>query len=288
MKRLLGPVGAAALLALPHTAWAASPFSVLAAENVYGDVAQQIGGADVAVTSILNNPDQDPHMFEVSAAVARAVAAARIVVANGIDYDPWMQHLLAATRGQTRRTIVVATLAGRKAGDNPHLWYDTAVMRTYATALARDLAASDPAHAADYDARLGRFRESLIPIERKIADIRTHYAGTRVTATEPVFGLMFETLGMLVSNMPFQMAVMNDTEPTAAEVAAFEDDLRGRKVRLLLYNSQATDALATRMATLARAARIPVVAVTETEPRGVTYQAWMLRELEAVERALAD
>ena len=149
-------------------------------------------------------------------------------------------------------------------------------------------------HSTGNEARLGIDGFNLVnlfpclTIERKIADMRTRYAGTRVTATEPVFGLMFTALGMVVRNMPFQMAVMNDTEPTAAEVAAFEDDLRGRKVRLLLYNSQATDALATRMATLARAARIPVVAVTETEPPGVTYQAWILRELEAVERALAD
>jgi zinc/manganese transport system substrate-binding protein len=86
--------------------------------------------------------------------------------------------------------------------------------------------------------------------------------------------------------MSFQMAVMNNTEPSASDVAAFENDLKTHQVRLLVYNSQATDPIAQRMEKLAKASHIAVVGATETEPTAKKYQAWMLSELDAVDRAL--
>jgi zinc/manganese transport system substrate-binding protein len=287
-KRLL--LAALAVLLAAPAGLAAGPVRIVAAENFYGDVARQIGGADVAVTSILRNPDQDPHLFEVSPSVARAVATARIVISNGIGYDPWMRSLLAANRAANRaahrQSLVVADLVGRKPGDNPHIWYDPATMPALARALTRLLVRADPAHAAGYRRRRARFLASLQPLQARIAALRRRLAGTPVTATEPIFGEMFAALGLRVRNAGFQLAVMNNTEPGAAEVAAFETDLRMHRVRLLVYNSQATDPIARRMARIARAAHVPVVGATETEPPGESYQGWMLRELEAVAHAL--
>ena len=264
----------------------AAPVGIVSAENFYGDVAQQIGGSDVTVRSILTNPDQDPHLFEVSPSVARAISTARIVVYSGIDYDPWMAKLLSAARSGDRKVIVVADLVGRKTGDNPHIWYDPATMQAFAKALADDLSEVDPAHRADYQQRLGRFRDSLEPIERKIKTLHDRLAGTPVTATEPIFGYMFAALGMQVRNEKFQLAVMNNTEPGASEVAAFENDLKTHEVKLLVYNGQASDPVAERMVKIAKASHVPVVGATETEPPGTTYQAWMMSELDAVDRAL--
>jgi zinc/manganese transport system substrate-binding protein len=259
---------------------------IVAAENFYGDVAGQIGGAQVHVTSILSNPDQDPHLFEASPSVARAISDAQIVVYSGIDYDPWMEKLLGAARSSERTTIVVAELVGRKPGDNPHIWYDPATMLAYAKALGAALDADDPAHAAVYDQRLARFTASIAPIQAKIATLRSRLAGTPVTATEPVFGYMFEALGMVVRNMPFQMAVMNGTEPSASDVAAIETDLRTHAVKLLVYNAQASDPIAQRMERLAKASGVPIVGAAETEPPGKTYQTWMMGELDDVAKAL--
>ena len=259
---------------------------VLAAENFYGDVCRQIGDADVGVTSILSNPDQDPHLFEASPSVARAVSGARIVVYNGVDYDPWMAKLLAAARSSERTVIIVADLVGKKPGDNPHIWYDPAIMLRFARTLATDLAAADPPHAEAYQQRLARFDTSLQPIQNKIAALRARLSGTPATATEPVFGYMFANLGMAVRNNAFQLAVMNNTEPSASDVAAFETDLRQHRVGLLVYNSQASDPVAARMERLAHASHVPVVGATETEPPGKTYQAWLSGELDAVDRAL--
>ncbi len=273
-------------LAMAARAEQVKPLSIVAAENFYGDIAKQIGGANVAVTSILTNPDQDPHLFEASASVARNLSAARLVVYNGVDYDPWVTKLLGAAKSADRKTIVVADLIGKRPGDNPHVWYDPATMLALGKALADSLGAADPAHAADYTRNLAKFEQSLQPVQTRIAALRARLAGTPVTATEPVFGYMFDALGMTVRNAPFQLAVMNNTEPSSSDVAAFENDLKTHQVKLLVYNSQASDPVAARMEKLARASHVPVVGAMETEPPGKTYQAWIMGELDAVDRAL--
>jgi zinc/manganese transport system substrate-binding protein len=280
----------AALLALGAGAAPAAtqPVSLLAAENFYADVAEQVGGSDVKVSSILSNPDQDPHQFEVSPSTARAVAGARLVIYNGIDYDPWMEKLLAASPSAERKTIVAADLVGRKSGDNPHLWYDPATMTSVAEAVAAELARVDPDHKTDYGARLQAFISSMQPLQNKIAALREKYQGTKVTATEPVFGTMAKAIGLDVRNERFQMAVMNETEPSAADVGAFEDDLKNRQVRVLVYDNQTSDDLTKRLLDLANASHVPVVGVSETEPAGKTYQQWMMSQLDALEKALAQ
>jgi zinc/manganese transport system substrate-binding protein len=267
---------------------ASAMMSIVAAENFYGDVAQQLAGPDATVTSILSNPDQDPHLFEASPSVARSLSTAAIVVYNGADYDPWMAKLLAASRSANRKVIIVASLVHKKAGDNPHLWYDPATMPVYAKAMTAALVERDPSHRADYDQRLQAFLASLQPLDAKIADLRGKFTGRPVTATEPVFGYMVTALGFKMRNERFQLAVMNNAEPRASDVAAFENDLRKHLVQLLLYNSQASDAAAQRMVRIAQEAKIPVVGVTETEPAGTTFQDWMMGELNAVAQALSN
>ncbi|MBU6508480.1 MAG: zinc ABC transporter substrate-binding protein [Alphaproteobacteria bacterium] len=286
VKRLFVLAVVAGVLGVGAPALAAGPIPIVAAENFYGDVAQQIGGADVRVTSVLSNPDQDPHLFEASPSVARAISAARFVIYSGIDYDPWMAKLLGAARGSDRTVIVAAELVGKKTGDNPHIWYDPNTMLTLAKVLADDLSAADSAHRSDYQARLVRFQQSMKPIQARVAALHERLAGTPVTATEPVFGYMFDALDMQVRNQSFQLAVMNNTEPSASDVAAFESDLKTHKVKLLVYNSQASDPIAERMMKLAKASHVPVVGAAETEPPGKTYQHWMASELDAVDRAL--
>ncbi|MFC0398380.1 metal ABC transporter solute-binding protein [Paraburkholderia rhizosphaerae] len=260
---------------------------VVAAENFYGDVVQQLGGDRVDVTSILSNPDQDPHLFEASPKTARALQHASLVVYNGADYDPWMAKLLAASQNAKRTVIVVADLVGKKSGDNPHLWYDPATMPAVARAVSAALTAADPAHKNAYDANLARFIESLKPIDAKVAALHARYAGVPVTATEPVFGYMSDAIGLDMRNLRFQLATMNDTEASASDIAAFERDLREKRVRVLIYNNQATEALTKRMLKLAQQSHVPTMSVAETEPAGKNYQQWMLTQLDALGVALA-
>jgi zinc/manganese transport system substrate-binding protein len=278
-----------ALAALPgaESAQAAGAVKLVAAENFYGGIAHQIGGLQVEVVSVMSNPDEDPHLFETSPAVARQLAAAQIVVYNGADYDPWMAKLLKTSPRPGRVVIVAADLVHRKAGDNPHLWYDPTTMPKVAQALAEALAKADPEHAADYKARLKTTLAALARIEARVKALRAKWAGTTVTATEPVFGYMAEAVGLKMRNQSFQLAMMNNTEPSAKDVAAFEDDLKDHKVKALLYNKQVSDKLAQHLIDIANKAKVPVVPVTETQPPGVTFQDWMLGELDALNKALA-
>ena len=261
---------------------------IVAAENFTGAGAGQLAGPGWAVTSILSNPDEDPHLFEASPSIARDLSAARIVVFNGVDYDPWMDKLLSAARSERRRTVVAGDLTARHSGDNPHLWYEPGTMPAVARAISADLTADDPVHRSEYVGRLDRFNRSLVPINQKIAALRGKYAGLPVTATEPVFGYMAQALGLVMRNQRFQLAVMNNTEPSAGDVAAMENDLRGHKVRLFIYNSQATDSAAERLLHIAHDAKIPVLGVTETEPRGArSYQSWILGQLDALDRTMS-
>ena len=277
--------GVLAAFALPVAASAAG-IDVVAAENFYGDLAKQVGGRYVSVTSILSNPDQDPHLFEADPSTARALKAAKVTISNGADYDPWMDKLTKADPAQGRAEIVAADLVGKKAGDNPHLWYDPKTMEAVARDLAAKLSTIEPAHKAEFEKNAAAFETSIKPLDAKVAAMKTKYAGQPVTASEPVFGYMAGLIGLDMHNEPFQMAVMNSTEPSASDVARFEDDLKGHKVKVMLYNSQADDQAVKRLVQIAKDSHVPVVGVSETEPAGSTYQVWMTKQLDALDHAL--
>jgi zinc/manganese transport system substrate-binding protein len=264
----------------------AEPVTIVAAENFYGDVAKQLGGADVSVTSILSNPDQDPHLFEASASTARRIAEARIVIFNGADYDPWMPRLLSASPRPKRKVIEAAALVHKKAGDNPHLWYDPNTMPAVATTLVELLATMDSNHRGDYERRLSKFEGEVKPLNEKVAALKQKYAGVSITATEPVFGYMATAIGLDMRNEDFQLAIMNGSEPSPSQIAAFEKDLRSHAVKVLLYNNQVSEEMTKKMQTIAKDSGVPVVGISETQPPGTTFQEWMLSQLNALEAAL--
>ncbi len=266
---------------------AENQIAVVAAENFYGDIARQIGGDRVSVVSILNNPDQDPHLFETTPGIVRQIAAAQIVILNGANYDSWMDKLLAAGPRRDRIVVNVANVAGYKVGDNPHLWYDPAIMPAVAVAIADALVKADNTHEAEYSERLKTTVAALDQVTQRVAQLKAKHGGTPVTATEPVFGLMARALGLTMRNERFQLAMMNDTEPSARDIAAFESDLKERKVRLLIYNSQVSEKLTERLRDIARRAKVPVLGVTETMPAKVNFQEWLLGELNNFDKALS-
>jgi zinc/manganese transport system substrate-binding protein len=275
-----------AALALTGGAAFADPVRVVAAENFYGDLARQIGGEHVAVVSILTNPDQDPHLFEASPETAKAIAGAQLAIANGADYDPWMAKLLAASPSPARKEIDVGALVGAKPGANPHLWYGPANIKAAAHALTAALVAVDAAHAADYRAGEIQFLASMKPLDDKLGEMRKRHQNVAVAASEPVFGYAAQAIGLDVREQKFALSVMNDSEPAPSDVATFESDLKGHKVRAMIYNSQASEPAVEKLVALAKASGVPVVGVTETEPPGARYQTWIGAELDALDKAL--
>ena len=290
MRTIIVLTGSALLLAAcGGSSHASGKLDVVAAENVYGDIASQIGGTHVSVTSILSDPSADPHLFEPGTATGLAVARAKVVVQNGLGYDAFMEKLESATPSKSRVVVSIADALGVRAADaNPHLWYDVPSLGGIAGAIAFGLEQADPAHTGDYRAGLGRFRASLAPLRAEVARIRSRFGGAPVAATEPVPGYLLAAAGLRdLAPTEFARAIEAGTEPSPQAVAALDALISGRRIRVLLYNSQAVSPITTQIRDAARKAGIPVVAVTETLPAGRTFQQWQLAQARALEAALA-
>jgi zinc/manganese transport system substrate-binding protein len=254
---------------------------VVAAENFYGDIARQVGGRFVDVTSILTDPNADPHLFEPGTATAGLVADARVVIDNGLGYDAFIDRLLAAAPSSDRTVVTIAdVLRFSGSGANPHIWYDVPRVPQMAKAIADALVAADPAHRSAYRDGLARFNRSFKTVLDAVAHLRSRSAGVPVAYTEPVPGYLLQAAGLVVKTPPgFARAIEEGTDPSPQDVAAMESLLRDREVRVLLYNSQATSPITDRMRQLADQNGIPVVAVTETLPPGLTFQQWQLGQV---------
>ena len=260
----------------------------VAGENVWGGIAAQIGGARVRVTSLISDPNADPHLFQASAADAAAMARARVVIENGAGYDDFMGQLLSASGAHPDVIDVQRVLGETGTNVNPHFWYDVARVPLVARAVAQALAAADPAGASAYKAGLRRFDASLRPTLAVIAQIKRRFAGRPVAYTERVPGYLIADAGLASVTPPgFAAAVESGNEPSASDTQAMQSLIAGHRLRLLLYNTQATSAVSQHVRALAQQAGIAVVGVSETRPAGEpSYQAWQLRQAREILRAL--
>jgi zinc/manganese transport system substrate-binding protein len=280
--------GCSSSLAL-HTTAASGTIIAVGAENEYADVIAQVGGKYVQASAIMSNPSTDPHTFEASASTGRLVNAAQLVVQNGLGYDTFMDTIENAVPDSGRKTIVVQKLLGLPdSTPNPHLWYDPATMPKVASAIAENLAAIQPGHAAYFRANAAAFTNSLSTWINAIGTFKQHYPGTPVATTEPVADYLLQALGAdNKTPWAFQADVMNGTDPSAQDVAIERSLFTQHKVKAFLYNQQVTDSLTESFIALARANGIPVVGVYETMPEpGYRYQSWMLAEVRALQQAV--
>ncbi|MHB8439624.1 MAG: metal ABC transporter solute-binding protein, Zn/Mn family [Acidimicrobiales bacterium] len=264
---------------------------VVAAENQYGNVAAQIGGPYVDVTSVEDNPNTDPHAYELSPSVASAVSSAAVVIRNGAGYDDFVKRIESATPNPRRIDIDVQHLLGLPdTTPNPHLWYDPTTMPKMAAALASALARLEPSHAAYFAANVTSFDHSLARWTDAIASFRAAHLGTPVATTEPVADDLLTAIGV-VNETPFSMQadVMNGTDPSPQDISLEQHLLDAKAVKAFIYNVQVTDPLTSSFVADARAAGVPVVGVYETMPvPGFDYQSWMMAELRAVDLAVTE
>ena len=261
------------------------------AENEYANVIAQIGGRFVAVSAVMDNPTTDPHTYQVSVGVAQSVAAAQLVVQNGVGYDGFMNQLESASPSRSRDVIDVQRLLGLPSNTrNPHLWYDLATMPRVARRIAQDLSSLEPPHASYFARHLRGFLVSMQSLRRAVDTFRERFGAAPVATTEPVADYLLSALGVRnLTPFRFQQNVMNGVDPSP-EDSAFEQALLSRhRVKLFCYNAQVLSTTTASLQALARKSGIPVVAVYETMPTpGYTYQTWMLAEIHAMARALSS
>jgi zinc/manganese transport system substrate-binding protein len=273
----------------PPAAPADGTIPVVASTNVYGSIADAVGGTHVSVSSLVSDPAADPHSFESTPADAAAVAGARLVVHNGGGYDDWMSELVAGAGG-TPTVIDVSELTGQAAGGefNEHVWYSLPTVRQLADRIAGDLAAADPAHAAEFTANAEAFAGRVDELQARAQAIGAAHPGARVMVTEPVPGYLIQTAGLVdVTPAEFSEAVEEDTDPPAAVVQQTLDALATQQVRALIVNAQTVTPTTEQVRQAAQTDGVPVVEVTETLPAGTTdYTSWMGAQIDALAAAL--
>ena len=262
---------------------------VVAAENFWGSIAAQLGGTRVQVTSVVANPSADPHDYEPTALDARAFAGAQLVVVNGIGYDPWASRLLAANPVEGRIVVDVGDLVRLKAGANPHRWYSPADVRRVIRGLVDAYARLDPREAAWFRRQERRLEtHALARYERLLAALRRRYHGVAVGASESIFVPLAQALRLeLVTPSFFLKAISEGTEPTAADVATIDRQVAQHRIAVWVVNRQNSTPDVSRITGAARKGGIPVTTITETlSPASTTFQAWQVRQLEALGAAL--
>ncbi len=264
---------------------------VVAAENFWGSIAAQLGGDRIEVTSLISAPGADPHDYEPTTSDGRAVADAQVLIVNGAGYDPWATRLADASPSSARELVNVATIAGRKEGDNPHMWYAPVIVTSVILAITDAYKRADPAGAATYDTLAATFaRGAMRDYDGLRTSIGTTYGDVPVGCTESIFEDMATSLGLhLISPPGFMRAVSQGEEPSAADTATMETQVRTHQIKVLIQNSQNTAPDSTLLISEANSAGIPVVAVTETPPvADQPFQVWQAKQLSALRDALAQ
>jgi zinc/manganese transport system substrate-binding protein len=263
---------------------------VVAAENFWGSIAAQLGGQYVQVTSIIDNPNADPHDYEPTAQDALSIERARLVIENGIGYDPWVDRLLGASSGEGRSVVDVGEVVGLKPGDNPHQWYSPDSVHKVIARITAELKALDPAHSAYFDEQRRLYEtQGLSRYDSLIAEIRATYGGTPIGASESIVSPLAQALGLdLITPQSFLNAISEGTEPAAQDKATVDTQIEERQIEIYIYNSQNAIPDIQGQVEKAQTAGIPVVAVSETlEPPTATFQDWQVAQLESIQAALA-
>ncbi|HVU72475.1 MAG TPA: zinc ABC transporter substrate-binding protein [Mycobacteriales bacterium] len=263
--------------------------TAVATINAWGSILAQLGGTHVHETSIITNPDTDPHDYEPTPADGRTIATAQLFVENSIGYDVWAAKALAANPDPNRTVINVGDLVGVADGGNPHRWYSPTDVEKVADTITADLKQIDPADAAYFDTERQTFEtQGLAQYHQLIDEIKTKYAGTPVGASESIFAPLSDALGLdLLTPPSFLKAISEGTDPSAADKSTIDAQINGKQIKVYVFNSQNSTPDVSEQVKAARAHDIPVTTITETlSPATASFQDWQVSQLQALATAL--
>ncbi len=271
----------------------AGALTVVASTNVWGDVAGQVGGDRIAVTSIIDRPDADPHEYQASSRNQLALSQAQVVIENGGGYDDFVDTMLSSADNADATVINAVDVSGRTAGAgeelNEHVWYDYPTVEKVAGSIRDALSAKDPDGASTYAANTETFLAGVRQLTSRTDDLKSTYAGEGAAVTEPVPGYLLEATG-LENKTPdeFSEAIEEDSDVPPKVLQETLDLFSNHDVVVLLHNDQVTGPQTDQVKQAAEDANIPVVGVQETLPSGKDYLTWQNDILDALEKALAQ
>jgi zinc/manganese transport system substrate-binding protein len=262
---------------------------VVATINAWGSIAAQVGGDRVQETSIITDPNTDPHAYEPSPTDGRTVADAKVVVENGIGYDAWVDKLLSANPNSQRLVVNVGQTVGVAEGGNPHQWYSPDSVAKVVDAITNAYKKADPADAGYFDQQRSLFlNEGLAKYHSAIADIKNKYAGTPVGASESIFAPLSDALGLnLITPPEFLKVISEGSDPSTADKATVDHQIAAKAIKVYVFNSQNSTPDVQALVDAAKAQGIPVASVTETlAPANASFQDWQTTQLSGLADAL--
>lgn len=271
------------------SAGAGPKLAVVATINAWGSIASQLGGDRVQETSIIANPDTDPHSYEPSAADARTVSDAKVVVENGIGYDAWADKLLSSNPNPQRTVLTVGDVVGVPESGNPHQWYSPDSVTKVVDAITAAYKKADPNDGAYFDQQHDQFlNQGLSNYHAQIATIKSKYAGTPVGASESIFSPLSDALGLnLITPPEFLKAISEGTDPSPADKATIDQQIATNAMKVYVYNSQNSTPDVQALVDAVKKQNIPVATVTETlAPATASFQDWQTTQLTALADAL--
>ena len=272
---------------------------VVAAENFWGSLASQLGGSHANVITIVSDPNADPHDYEATPQDATAVADAQVIIENGVGYDSWIDKLISADNNPNQTVLNVGNLLGATQSDigvsaqtkfsNEHFWYNPTFVNMTVRGMYNDYVKADPADTSYFTNQYASLNSSLHAYMAIEENIKAHFAGTKVAATETIFLYMANATGLdVVTPFGFMKAVADGDDPSAQDVATFQTQLNtAGLVKAVVYNNQTVTQVTDSMKSLATQNHIPVTWVTETMvPVNGNFEAWMTTELTGLQNAL--
>jgi zinc/manganese transport system substrate-binding protein len=264
---------------------------VVAAENFWGSLISQLGGTHVNVTSIVSDPNTDPHEYESNPNDAIAITNAQLVIVNGAGYDTWALDIVSAENTPNQVVLNVQELINQSVTANPHFWYSPYYVNDTVAAMYRDLVKIDPTDTSYFRQQYTNLNASMWTDYMSLeVQIKQEFGGAPVASTESIFVYMANATGLDVVSPPaFMQAVAEGNDPPAQSVAAMENLMNGgnSSVRVLVYNEQTVTPLTQNIKALAAQNQIPTIGVTETiQPPNTLFQVWMGAELIALQDAL--
>lgn len=263
-----------------------SKLQIVTTTDFYGEVAKAVVGNKGTVSSIIDNPNVDPHDYEPTTNIAKKVSTADITVANGLGYDSWMNKL---NQDDNSTFIKIGeNVMHKKMGDNPHIWYEPQTMPKYAKYLAKQLGKKQPKNKEYFEKNAQKYIATLKPVQDQLGKLKENAKrdNKSVYVSEPVFDYSLNAIGYKVANKSFEKAIENGTDPTPQVIQKMNNGLKDKKVAFFVLNSQTDNKVINNLVQKAEKNDIPVLKVTETLPKGKTYKQWMLSQYQDLEKIL--
>lgn len=222
-------------------AQAADKLQVVTSFSILDDITHQIGGDHIQISNMVG-PDADAHTYEPTPDDAKALLKAKVIIKNGLGFEPWLDRLVTST--ETKATVVTASKGvvshtmdedGETIPD-PHAWHNLANAEIYINNITKALVAADPANKADY---LRNSQAYLKEIYRLLAEAKTKFGALppgnrRIVTSHDAFGYLGQAYGI---EFLAPQGLSTEREPSAAEVAALITQIRKDKVKAVFMEN---------------------------------------------------